>query len=124
MREIFLKIMLGCLTAIALGGAPALAECNVTRFSFYPGAAVSANMTVSSGRTCGINLRAAGESRFDSVAISVRPTHGTLSAREGGGVTYRAPSGYKGEDSFVFTVTGQMHTGRGTATIRITVNVI
>ena len=55
---------------------------------------------------------------------SVRPKHGTLSARAGGGVAYKTPAGYKGEDSFVFTVTGQMHTGNGTATIRISVNVI
>jgi hypothetical protein len=47
-----------------------------------------------------------------------------LSARAGGGVTYRASPGYKGEDSFVFTVTGKMHTGSGTAMIKISVNVI
>jgi hypothetical protein len=117
-------IVLGFLTLVAFGAAPALAECSVTRFSFYPGAQVSSSMIVSSGKSCGINLHAAGESRFDNVGISARPKHGTLSARVGGGVTYKAPAGYKGEDSFVFTVTGQMHTGNGTATIRISVNVI
>jgi Bacterial Ig domain len=117
-------IVVACVTLVSFGAAPALAECSVTRFSFYPGAEVSSNMTVSSGKSCGINLRAAGESRFDSVSVSARPKHGTVSPRAGGGVTYRAAAGYKGEDSFVFTVTGQMHTGSGTATIRISVNVI
>jgi hypothetical protein len=117
-------IVLGCLALVGFGAAPSLAECSLTRFSFYPGAEVSSNMIVSSGRSCGVNLHAAGESRFDNVGISVRPKHGTLSARAGGGVTNRASPGYKGEDSFVFTVTGKMHTGSGTATIKISVNVI
>lgn len=112
------------LAALAAMTTAARAECSVTRFPFYPGAEVSSNMIVSSGKSCGINLNAAGESRFDSVGISTRPKHGTLSPRAGGGVTYRAAPGYKGEDSFVFTVTGRMHTGSGTATIRISVSVI
>ncbi len=41
----------------------------------------------------------------------------------GGAVTYKSAAGYNGEDAFVFAVTGQMKTGRGTAKIRVKVSV-
>jgi hypothetical protein len=115
---------LAALAALAATTTAATAECSVTRFSFFPGTEVSSNMVVSSGKRCGVNLHAAGESRFDSVGISARPKHGTLSPLAGGGVIYQPAPGYKGEDSFAFTVTGRMHTGSGTARIKISVSVI
>ncbi len=104
--------------------SPAFAECSVPSFRFYPGVEVSPVMTVTSGRNCGVIVHAAGQSRFDAVGITEQPKHGTLSPRMGVGVTYRSSPGYRGEDSFVFTVTGKMSTGSGTARIRVHVTVI
>jgi hypothetical protein len=81
-------------------------------------------MTVTSGRNCGIILHAAGQSRFDAVAIVERPKHGTLSPRMGVGVTYRSAAGHRGDDSFVFSITGTMSSGTGTARVRVHVTVI
>jgi len=102
---------------------PALSECTVARFQFFAGAESATQMVVTSGRNCGVIIRAAGMSRFDNVGIVARPTHGILSPRLGVGVTYKSAPGYKGEDSFVFTVTGKMRTGTGTATIKVRVSV-
>ena len=104
--------------------SPARAECSVPYSRFFPGSETSQVMTVTSGRTCGINLSAAGQSRFDAVGIAERPKHGTVTPRAGGGVTYRSAPGYRGTDSFVFTVTGTMSTGTGTARVRVQVTVI
>jgi hypothetical protein len=120
MRNLFF----GCLVLASCSASPALAECSLPYFQFFPGVTVESTMTVTSGRNCGVLLYAAGQSRFDSVGIAIRPKHGTLSPRMGVGVTYRSVAGFKGEDSFVYTVTGKMHTGSGTATIKIRVVVI
>jgi hypothetical protein len=60
--------------------SPAFAECSVPYSSFFPGVESSQVMTVTSGRNCGIILRAAGQSRFDSVGIAERPMAVTRSS--------------------------------------------
>jgi hypothetical protein len=118
------KLLMACLVLTGGLASPAFAECSVPHFSFFPGAVVESSMTVTSGRNCGVLVFAAGQSRFDSVGISVRPKHGALSPRMGVGVTYRSAPGFKGEDSFVYTITGKMRTGSGTATVKIRISVI
>src|SRR5690242_639590 len=118
------KLIVG---GIALGGASAGsggAECNGVGFRVFPAVQGEATVTVTRGRNCGVILHAGGRSRFDAVGIVQRPQHGTLSPRSGVGVTYRSSPGYKGADSFTFTVKGSMSGGDGTATIRIGVSVI
>jgi hypothetical protein len=80
-------------------------------------------MTTSSGQDCWFIVHAAGRSQFDKLEIPVRPKHGTASLRQGVGVDYRPNSGYKGDDEFVFAVTGIMKTGTGTARIKVHVTV-
>ena len=116
-------LVAGVLVSSAIA-SPAFAECSVPFSPFFPGVESSQVMTVTRGRNCGIIFHAAGQSRFDSVGIAERPKHGTLSPRMGVGVTYRSAPGYHGSDSFVFTVTGQMRTGSGTARVRVSVTVL
>jgi len=105
--------------------SPAFADCNMIGGRLFPGAEVNSTMMVSSGKPCGVVLFAGGQSRFDSIGVTARPKHGSLLPRAGVGVTYLSSRGYKGVDEFAFTVTGQMPGGgRGTATVRIRVNVI
>jgi hypothetical protein len=118
------KLFIACFAFTGCLASPAFAECNVQRFSFFPGGTTESNMTVTSGKNCGVVVHAGGQSRFDNVGIAAQPKHGTLSPRAGVGVTYRSAAGFKGEDSFVYTVTGKMRTGTGTATIKIRVSVI
>jgi hypothetical protein len=114
----------GLAALVALATSPALAECSVPHGTMFPGVETSQTMRVTSGRNCGIILYAAGQSRFDAVGTAERPKHGTLSPRMGVGVTYRSAPGYRGEDSFVFTVTGRFSSGTGTARVRVHVSVI
>jgi Big-like domain-containing protein len=109
---------------LALGvPASAQAACYTSRFSFFPGMNTSAMMQAPSGKSCGAIVHAAGQSRFDSVRVTVPPANGTAVSRQGVGVTYRSKPGFKGQDSFTFTVTGRMRRGEGTATIRMNVTV-
>jgi len=118
------KLIVGGIALVAASAGSARAECNVMRFRFFPAVQSESTMTVTSGRNCGVILHAGGRSRFDAVGIVQRPQHGPLSPRSGVGVTYRSSPGYKGADSFTFTVKGSMSGGNGTATIRIGVSVI
>jgi len=117
-------LLIGGIVLASVIASPAYAECSVPFSKFFPGSESGQTMTVTSGRNCGIILHAAGQSRFDAVDIVERPKHGTLSRRMGVGLTYRSAAGYRGDDSFVFSVTGQMSSGSGTARIRVRVTVI
>lgn len=112
--------MTGFLMATA---GTAAAACQVDRFGFGPGETSRTTMSVSSGQSCGVIVHAGPNSRFDSVAIAARPRNGSLESRSGVGVTYRSRAGYRGPDSFSFTITGRMARGTGTATIAVSVNV-
>jgi hypothetical protein len=99
------------------------AACGVGQFSFFANQTTDVRMVADSGKSCGIIVRAGSHSRYDGVNVRVPPRHGTVSSRAGVGVTYRSRPGFKGEDTFVFSVTGQMWSGTGTATIRVAVTV-
>jgi hypothetical protein len=103
---------------------PAWAECRVGAFHFFAGSETETNMTVSSGRRCGLIVYAAGRSRFDNLGIAQRPEHGALSSRSGVGFDYTSAAAYKGDDVFIVTVTGAMRTGTGTARIKVHVTVL
>jgi len=117
-----IRWLMTALFLVAAAGTAA-AECQVDRFSFGPGQTTETGMSVGSGQSCGVIVYAGARSRFDSVAIVARPRNGSLVPRSGVGVTYRSKPGYRGPDSFSFTITGQMTRGAGTATIRVSVNV-
>lgn len=107
---------------VAAAGTAA-AECQVGRFGFAPAQTSETTMSVGSGQSCGVIVHAGPNSRFDSVAIAAQPRNGSLVSRSGVGFTYRSRPGYRGPDSFSFTITGRMARGTGTATIRVSVNV-
>jgi len=117
-------LLLAALAAAPFVADQARAECHVPRFSFSPKAQVNATMEASSGQSCTVKLSASEQSRFDKVAIVAPARHGTAAAAGVGGVAYTSAAGYAGDDSFVFSVTGQMKSGYGTARIRIRVSVL
>jgi hypothetical protein len=105
---------------ITLGAAEA--GCTVPRFSFHLDQTSDAQMYVTRGSACSINVHAGGRSRFDGISILARPQNGTVGTRSVG-VTYRPKPGFAGQDSFVFAVMGQFAGGAGKATIRVSVKV-
>ena len=102
---------------------PAHAECYVGSFRFYAGTDASTIMRVTSGKNCRVIVFASALSRFDNIAITERPKHGTLSPHMGVGVSYKSAAGFKGDDDFLFTVVGEMVHGNA-ARIKVHVTVL
>jgi hypothetical protein len=86
---------------------PADAGCRFSAFRFSWGSNTSTNVLVTGGSTCAINLRAGSSSAFQSIRISSRPAHGTAGAASSYSVAYRPNAGFRGSDSFAFTVSGK-----------------
>src|SRR5438128_1283871 len=115
------RVALATVFLMTLGVFEASA-CNTARFRFTFGSDTSTVMTVGSGKPCAIPLRAGARSTFSGVSISAPARNGT--ARAGStGVTYQSKPGYKGADSFAFTVSGTNTRGPGKSTVQLTVNV-
>src|SRR5215831_16011129 len=117
------RLVLATLFLSALGTADASAACNATRFRFNLGAEQNTwtNMVVSSGKRCSILLQAGSRSAFSSFSVSVLPRNGTARVDGGSRVVYQSRPGYKGEDSFSFTVSGTGAHGSGKTIIRVAV---
>lgn len=102
-----------------LGLAEASA-CSVARFRFPTfGSNTGTDMHVSSGKPCPIRVRTGGRSTFSAVALSSPARNGTARASGASGFVYQSRPGYKGPDSFAFTVTGSGPHGSGTSTIQV-----
>jgi Big-like domain-containing protein len=112
------------LAAVLVVSSTGLADaaCAVSRWSFYWGQESTAAMTTD-GAPCTTSIgRTAGTTEVQSIAISSRPRNGTASA-SGISVNYRPKAGFKGEDSFAFTITGRRLTTPEKATVRVSVSV-
>ena len=116
-----MKRIVAALTIWTLGCASAHAECAFVRFLFGSDAATS--MQVGSGQPCHIGVRAGARSVFESVRVSSQASNGTVSPSGQSGVVYRSKPGFRGADSFAFTVTGRGPSSSGPATIRVSVTV-
>jgi len=96
--------------------------CNIVRFRFNFGSDTSTAMQVGSGRPCSVTLRAGARSTFSGVAISSPARNGTVRAGSSG-ATYQSKAGYKGADSFAFTISGSNARGPGKSTVQVAVTV-
>ncbi len=66
--------------------------------------------------------RVSNTSEIHSVRIAFAPRNGTASAG-GRGIVYRPRVGFKGDDSFVFAVTGRKAGNPARATMRVNITV-
>jgi hypothetical protein len=96
--------------------------CSLVPFRFNFGADNSTVMQVGSGRRCGVLLHAGARSIFSGVAISAPARNGTVRAGSSG-ATYQSKPGYKGADSFAFTLAGTSPRGSGKSTVQVSVTV-
>jgi hypothetical protein len=117
------RIVVATLTIWTLGCASAHAECAFVRFRFLFGSDAATSMQVGSGQPCHIGVRAGARSVFESVRVSSQASNGTVSPSGQSGVVYRSKPGFRGADSFAFTVTGRGPSSSGPATIRVSVTV-
>jgi hypothetical protein len=99
------------------------ASCNA-RFSFIFSQVSNGAMGAASGVPCAATIGRTGtKTVIKSIKVTVPPKNGTASAGSHG-VTYRSKPGYKGSDSFTFTVFGDGDAGPNTtATVQMQVTV-
>lgn len=110
------------LTMVLLSAGLAEAACSVSRWRFSFGSESAADMTTD-GAPCRTTVSwTAGTTEIHGIRISSPPRNGTAQAG-GSSVTYKPKAGFKGTDSFAFTITGRRLTTPGTATVRVSVSV-
>lgn len=97
--------------------------CNA-RFSFTFSQVSTGTMAAVSGVPCAATAeRTGGTTVIKSVKVTVPPKNGSASSGAHG-VTYRSKAGFKGSDSFTFTIFGDGKAGQNTtATIQMSVTV-
>jgi len=117
MRRLALAVALLVIAGIAEASA-----CNFVNFRFFFGTDSDTDMTARSGQPCSMPLVTGGRASYSGIVISRQARAGRARA-DSSGVTYQSRSGYKGPDSFAFTVSGtNPHTtGSTTVEVRITV---
>ncbi len=98
------------------------ARCSVTGWRFVWGTEGVVYMRTD-GAPCSTRVtRTTGTTEVHSVSITGRAQNGTAAA-SGTSVTYRPRPGFKGADSFVFTIRGARHGQPTTAPMRVSVTV-
>jgi hypothetical protein len=107
------------LTSVGIADASA---CNFVNFRFFFGTDSSTDMQARSGQPCSMPLITGGRASYSGIVIS-RPARGGTARADSSGVTYQSKPGYKGADSFAFTVSGTtpIRTGRTTVEVSVTV---
>jgi hypothetical protein len=107
-----------------LVGCCSSAQACSARFSFTFAQATSGTMVAESGAPCAANTERTGKNTvIKSIKVTAPPKNGSATAGSIG-VTYRSKPGFKGSDSFTFTVFGDGTAGRNTtATIQMNVTV-
>lgn len=120
---LFYQTVILFLLILASSSAPALAQCAVQPWGIpYLGSNTSTSMSVGSGQPCQVYVNAGGTNIISSVAITVPPGNGSVSAGDDV-VTYRSRPGFTGQDSFTFSVSGSGPGGSGTSSVQVNVSV-
>jgi hypothetical protein len=113
-------------TLSPLLATPCRAACHTDHFNFFYGSDASANMHVSSGGRCTINISLGPTGSIKSIAVAERAKHGAVSYNGSLGypeITYQSSPGYKGDDGFAFSVDGVGIHRSGLSTIRVSVDI-
>jgi hypothetical protein len=120
-----MKSGLLALTALVAVTSAATADCRILpgRFSMSQNTAVSTTAVSTRGAACGVRFTSSAVSRFDSVTVAKRPSHGAL--REVGALSYlyKPTGGFKGVDSYALRICGTDAAGPGCATITYNITV-
>lgn len=96
--------------------------CNFVNFRFFFGTDSQTDMLARSGEPCSMPLITGGRASYSGIVIS-RPARGGTARAGSSGVTYQSKPGYKGADSFAFTVSGATPFGSGQTTVEVRVAV-
>ena len=107
-----------------LVATPCMAKCHTDYYRFIHGSETSTTMHVSSGASCRITFTLGGKSSIDSIAITEQAKHGAAAWNGFIGypeVTYRSSPGYRGQDEFLFSISGASGRSDSPANVRVSV---
>jgi hypothetical protein len=109
---------------VAFSPREAQAVCKIGHYIIRIGETTSANWTTD-GSPCVSNFKLAKTSKFSSLRIASKPSHGFAGRSGVDSIAYRADPGFKGTDAFVISIEGhgKGKPGEGTAIVRVYVRV-
>jgi hypothetical protein len=113
------RLALAVLLLTGVGIAEASA-CNFVNFRFFFGTDSETDMTARSGESCSMPLITGGRASYSGIRIS-RPARGGTARADSSGVTYQSRPGFRGPDSFAFTVSGTTPFRTGSTTVEVRV---
>jgi hypothetical protein len=113
------------LLLVGLFSREGYANCKIEHYIIRIGEITTANWTITNGSACVSNFKLAKTSKYSSVGISSKPSHGIAGSAGVDSIAYRPEPGFKGSDAFVVRVEGhgKGKPGEGIATVRIYVQV-
>jgi hypothetical protein len=108
------------LCVLAMVGAGILGShgCRVAPIPLALGHETEVSVSLPANTPCTILVQG-GSATLDNLHINVPPERGTLTPRGRTGVVYRPRAGFKGADTFDFSLRGGSHSDYETATIRV-----
>ena len=119
--RLFLCSVLSMLAALTISEVSAAPACTYSRYNLCDDCAISQSMTVKSGSACSIQMHY--DQGAGGVRITRRPSKGTAGT-SANSYAYKAPSGFKGNDSFGVEVKYRKRDGSAKASrIEVTVDV-
>jgi hypothetical protein len=107
-----------CLCALLFAGAFGSAGCAVKPIPLVLGVDTEISIAMPAGAPCTILVQP-GSSRVEEITVPALPQSGILTLRGRTGVVYRPQAGFRGEDSFTFSLSGRSGSTSGASTIRV-----
>jgi hypothetical protein len=94
------------------------ASCQSKPVPFVAGLTFNVAVAVPAGRACTISVEI-GSVAVKSFQIEAPPAHGEVVARGRTGVVYLPQSGFKGDDTFAFSIEGSSEISTGKSVVRV-----
>jgi hypothetical protein len=114
----FILLSLFCVAAMVSASALGSRDCRTKPVPLAIGHDADVSITLPANTPCTILVHA-GDITVDDIAIHVPPERGTLTSRARTGVVYRPLPGFKGNDSFSFSLRGGVNAIRRTSVVRV-----
>src|SRR5262245_8921222 len=119
----FVGLSIVCVCAMVVASVLSAQDCRVKPIALTPGLDADLAITVPGKTPCTIQVQS-GSASLDDIVVTEPPAHGVLMPRGRTGVIYQPERGFRGQDTFVFSLQGIVGTERTSSAIhvRATVN--
>ena len=111
-----------CVVAMVLAGILGSRDCRIAPIQLALGIEAAVSIALPANRACTILVHP-GNATLDAITVVSPPERGTLTPRGRTGVVYRPPPGFKGGETFDFSLHGRSSSTYETSTIRVRANI-